>query len=56
MEGLFARDRLVLSWAKQANCGVVIVLAGGYAQNPDDTVQIHFQTACALQEIYGPFS
>ena len=56
MEGLFARDRLVLSWAKRANCGVVIVLAGGYAQNPDDTVQIHFQTACALREIYGPSS
>jgi acetoin utilization deacetylase AcuC-like enzyme len=56
MEGLFARDRLVLSYAKEAGCGVVIVLAGGYAQKPEDTVQIHFQTACALREVFAASS
>lgn len=51
-EGLFRRDRSVLSKSKEAGCGAVILLAGGYAQRLEDTIQIHFQTAKAADEVY----
>ncbi len=46
-KGLLARDELVLTEACRARVPVTIVLAGGYATRLKDTVDIHFQTACA---------
>lgn len=44
-EGLRERDRKVKDFAIQNQAGVVILTAGGYANNTVDTVQIHFNTA-----------
>jgi acetoin utilization deacetylase AcuC-like enzyme len=41
-EGLAARDRLVF----EAGVPVVVTLAGGYAIDTDDTVEIHCNTVC----------
>lgn len=43
-EGLAARDRMVLQGCREANLPVSITMAGGYAPNIEDTVNIHFQT------------
>jgi len=46
--GLAARDRLVFDAARAAGVPIVTVLAGGYAANVDDTVDIHTATIEAL--------
>jgi acetoin utilization deacetylase AcuC-like enzyme len=49
--GLAARDRMVLEYCRGAGLPVAITMAGGYARNVADTVDIHFETvrqACAL--------
>jgi acetoin utilization deacetylase AcuC-like enzyme len=43
-EGLRQRDRMVIAAARVSNVPMVIVLAGGYARNVDDTVAIHTAT------------
>jgi acetoin utilization deacetylase AcuC-like enzyme len=43
-EGLRARDRLVLELSRSAGVPVAIAMAGGYARNVIDTVDIHFAT------------
>jgi acetoin utilization deacetylase AcuC-like enzyme len=48
--GLAARDRLVFDAARAAGVPVVTVLAGGYAANVDDTVDIHTATITAMSE------
>lgn len=50
MDGLKARDRLVMDTALEQNIPVVITLAGGYASNLTDTVLIHSNTAIAAAE------
>jgi acetoin utilization deacetylase AcuC-like enzyme len=42
--GLAARDRMVLDLCRRAGIPVAIVMAGGYARQVQDTVDIHFQT------------
>jgi acetoin utilization deacetylase AcuC-like enzyme len=42
--GLVERDRLVLEQCRLAGLPVAIVMAGGYAEPPTETVDIHFQT------------
>jgi acetoin utilization deacetylase AcuC-like enzyme len=42
--GLAARDRMVLDLCRRASIPVAIVMAGGYARQVQDTVDIHFQT------------
>ncbi len=44
LEGLRARDELVLETAGEAGVGVAVTLAGGYAIRPSDTVAIHCGT------------
>ena len=44
LEGLRARDELVLETASEAGVGVAVTLAGGYAVRPSDTVAIHCGT------------
>ena len=50
-DGLQARDRLVIGRALAEDIPVAIVLAGGYAENVEDTVRIHANTAVAAREI-----
>ena len=48
--GLAARDRLVLDAARAAGVPLATVLAGGYAENVGDTVDIHTATIAAMIE------
>jgi acetoin utilization deacetylase AcuC-like enzyme len=43
-EGLRRRDRTVLEACRSASVAVAVVLAGGYAVRPEDTVAIHCAT------------
>ena len=53
MDGLMARDQLLLGLCRSHKVPVAITLAGGYARNIEDTVQIHCNTVnaarCILQ-------
>jgi len=51
LEGLRARDRLVLGLAREHNTPVAITLAGGYAIDVADTVTIHTNTAKVAAEM-----
>jgi acetoin utilization deacetylase AcuC-like enzyme len=42
--GLRRRDRAVFDAVAAAGCAVVVTLAGGYAHNLNDTVDIHVAT------------
>jgi acetoin utilization deacetylase AcuC-like enzyme len=44
LDGLRARDRMVLAAAGHAGVPVVVTLAGGYARRVEDTVAIHLAT------------
>lgn len=50
IDGLKARDRLVLDQARSCGAGVAVSLAGGYAMRVEDTVTIHSNTAIAAAE------
>ncbi|HBY61174.1 MAG TPA: histone deacetylase [Solibacterales bacterium] len=50
LEGLKARDRLVIDTALRYRAPVAITLAGGYAYELMDTVAIHYNTAVAAKE------
>jgi acetoin utilization deacetylase AcuC-like enzyme len=50
-DGLMERDRLVIRTAMMQRIPVAIVLAGGYAQNVEDTVTIHANTAAVVKEL-----
>jgi acetoin utilization deacetylase AcuC-like enzyme len=52
-KGLLDRDRLVLGELRQRGIPVAIALAGGYAAEVSDTVDIHVGTLLAAQEIAG---
>lgn len=51
--GLRRRDRLVLGAARELNVPVVVTLAGGYAQDVSDTVDIH---AATMEEAVAIFA
>jgi len=51
MEGLKERDRIVIEEAGKLRLPVVILLAGGYAYNLADTVNIHLNTIKTAQKI-----
>ena len=48
--GLAERDRMVLHSCHEAGLPVAITMAGGYAPNITDTVDIHFQTVLIAEE------
>src|SRR5574340_16657 len=50
-DGLAERDRLVLWTALQHRAPVAVVLAGGYAENVYDTVEIHSNTARVAKDV-----
>jgi acetoin utilization deacetylase AcuC-like enzyme len=47
-DGLRARDALVLDAAERAGAAVCVVLAGGYAPDVNDTVEINLATVRAV--------
>jgi len=49
--GLKQRDQLVLASCQQAGIPVAVVMAGGYAKNVQDTVDIHIQTVQTAFEL-----
>lgn len=51
--GLEARDRLVFRLCREAGLPVAVAMAGGYARNIDDTVDIHFRTIAIAAEWAG---
>jgi acetoin utilization deacetylase AcuC-like enzyme len=53
IEGLKKRDELVFRAAKARGIPVMVTLAGGYAQQVEDTVTIHCNTVLAAKEVYG---
>ena len=50
--GLLQRDAYVLQTCKALGIAVVIAMAGGYAKNVDDIVDIHFQTIRLAHQIW----
>lgn len=52
-EELFERDLITFRAAREANIPVVCNLAGGYAENFDDTLGIHMATGRAMKEAYS---
>jgi acetoin utilization deacetylase AcuC-like enzyme len=52
--GLLARDELVLDRLRATGAPVCVVLAGGYADDVRDTVDIHAATAAAVAERIEP--
>jgi acetoin utilization deacetylase AcuC-like enzyme len=51
--GLRARDELVLDRLRSEGAAVCVVLAGGYAEDVEDTVDINTATAAAVAERLG---
>jgi acetoin utilization deacetylase AcuC-like enzyme len=52
-EGLIERDRLVFELCTQYGLPVAVVMAGGYARNIDDTVDIQFNTVRIAAKLRG---
>ncbi len=50
-EGLKERDRIIIGEARRLNIPVVILLAGGYAYDVNDTVSIHLNTLKIAQRM-----
>ncbi|HYN15329.1 MAG TPA: histone deacetylase [Terriglobales bacterium] len=53
IDGLKKRDELVYRAAKARGIPVMVTLAGGYAQQVEDTVTIHCNTVIAAKEVYS---
>lgn len=51
--GLAARDRYVLGTLNGAALPVAIAMAGGYAENVDDIVDIHYATVTTALDVWG---
>jgi acetoin utilization deacetylase AcuC-like enzyme len=52
-DGLARRDRLVLGLCRSAGIPVAVTMAGGYAADVADTVDIHFQTVRIAAEMHA---
>jgi acetoin utilization deacetylase AcuC-like enzyme len=50
--GLAERDRLVFSRCRSAGVPVAVTMAGGYAEEVTDTVDIHFQTVVEAAQAF----
>jgi acetoin utilization deacetylase AcuC-like enzyme len=53
IEGLNKRDELVIRSAYEKGIPIIAVLAGGYAEDIDDTIEIHCNTARTFHRIYS---
>lgn len=45
-EGLAERDRMVFEYCREQSLPVAVTMAGGYAHEGQDTVDIHLRTVC----------
>jgi len=52
LQGLRRRDELVIGRAFDSKIPVAVVLGGGYAEDINDTVEIHCNTARVMYELY----
>ena len=52
-DGLALRDAFVLDQCRDAAVPVVIAMAGGYARDTEDTVDIHLRTIRTAVEVNG---
>lgn len=52
--GLLERDRLVFGRCRTAGLPVAVAMAGGYAEEVDDTVDIHYQTVAEASHFADP--
>ncbi|HEY0377428.1 MAG TPA: histone deacetylase [Pyrinomonadaceae bacterium] len=52
IEGLRARDELVLAGCRKRGVAVATVMSGGYASDIDDTVEIHCNTIRAVRAVF----
>jgi acetoin utilization deacetylase AcuC-like enzyme len=50
--GLAARDRMVFERCRAARLPVAVVMAGGYAEDVNDAVDIHFDTVRQARELF----
>ncbi len=50
--GLYERDALVLEECRARGVPVVTVMSGGYAENIQDTVEIHCNTIRAARNVF----
>jgi len=50
-KGLAERDRIVFQSCLEAGLPIAVTMAGGYAPNVQDTVDIHFQTVLSALEL-----
>ncbi len=53
-DGLAERDRLVLESCRERNVPVAVTMAGGYARNVEDTVEIHFRSIERAASLASP--
>jgi acetoin utilization deacetylase AcuC-like enzyme len=52
-QGLMRRDEMVLEYCRARDVPIAIAMAGGYARNIHDTVEIHANTVITARRIYG---
>lgn len=52
-QGLSERDRIVIERCRSEGFPMSIAMAGGYAPDVHDTVDIHFATVCQAWEMFG---
>lgn len=50
MDGLKKRDEMIIEACVKSNIPIIIALAGGYARETEDTVNIHLNTAKVMME------
>jgi acetoin utilization deacetylase AcuC-like enzyme len=55
MNGLMKRDEAILGFAKEREVPIVTVMSGGYAQDINDTVEIHCNTIRAVKKVFANF-
>jgi acetoin utilization deacetylase AcuC-like enzyme len=53
IKGLQQRDEIVLSFAKNKKTPIVTTMSGGYAQDINDTVEIHCNTIRAVKKVFA---
>jgi len=54
-DGLKERDRIVLEEARRRGIPVAVVLAGGYAMDPDEVAAVHLNTIHVAQKVRREF-
>jgi acetoin utilization deacetylase AcuC-like enzyme len=53
LDGLRARDRMVFETSRRSGAAVAVLLAGGYARDTSDTVEIHVNTCREAARVVG---